>query len=87
MSSFSKASSSKSQNQFVASLRSRKTDNGVTWINPMDSYIRSLFAKDIKEVTAKEFTDKIGTRFDNELYYLYVVDTTVPQVAVSADDY
>jgi len=87
MASFNSTSSKKSENMFVASLNSRKSDKVITWINLTDTFVRNVFAKDIKDVSAQEVQAKIGTMYDNDNVYLHITDRTAEIEVVDPTDF
>jgi hypothetical protein len=85
---FNKQSNTTAKNQFVINFKSRKSDKVAFWMNPTDSFIRSMFADDIKNITKQMLLDaKIPEKCSNEMFYVDITDTTTSQETISVEDY
>lgn len=67
---------SKNKNQFVARLVSKKTGKTASWVNLTDEFSRSVFGKELQDVTAQEAEEVLPKLFDNNYLEVAITDLT-----------
>ena len=74
---------------FSVEFHSRKSDTLIGWFNLADSAVVKLFdgKRTVRELTAKEVSDKFGTYFNNDNMYAIFTDTTAERPVIALEDF
>lgn len=77
------------RNQFVMGLKSRKTDKLAMWLNPADTFVKSVIGEiDMKNVTVEQLRKAgVEEKFGNKYFYVDIIDTTLEQEIIDVEDF
>ncbi len=75
------------KNMFVASLVSKSTGHTASWINLTDTFCTRVFGCKITEVTAEMAEAKLPKIFESGYLAVHIVDTTIVQEVIPAEEF